>query len=251
MLDDCGLVPFVSDPDTGEQYQPSRGTGNSWVLLLAPELWPDQAADGYARYEKYFWQDLGWAAGFREFSRELENPEYEWGYDVDSGPILAGFSAAANAFGMAAARVNGRMDHAWTLSSQVLAATWPLPNGQLLGPRILSSQGHAPYLGEVCLLYLMAQTPAAGVPVVQGGHVPRCVYYGLAFYLVGGLILLGLAVLIVLRAWRGAATVMWLGFVTWGMLLAAGVGLALTGRVMMAAAVLALMLVAPGIRKWV
>lgn len=251
MLDGAGMVPFVSDPDSGEQYQPSRGTGNSWVLLLAPELWPDKAADWYARYETHFWQDLGWAAGFREFSRELKNPEYEWGYDVDSGPILAGFSAAANAFGMAAARVNGRMDQAWILSSQVLAATWPLPNGQLLGPRILSSSGHAPYLGEACLLYLMVQTPAAGVPVVQGGHVPRCVYYGLAFYLVGGLLLLGLAVWIVLRAWRGQTPVVGFGFVTWGILLATGFGLVLTGRVVMAAAVLVMMLVAPRIRKWV
>ena len=249
MLDACGLVPYCSDPDRGLQFQPSRGTGNSWVLVLVRELWPDLADEWYRYYEWHFWQDLGWATGFREFARALKLPEYEWGYDVDAGPILAGFSPAANAFGMAAARVNGRLDHARTLSSQVLAATWPLPGGQLLGPRLLSNQLHAPYLGEACLLYLMVQTPAEGVPVVQGGHVARCVYYGLGFYLLGGLVLLGLAVRMAWRAWCGKLPVQRLGFAVWGVLLVGAVILGFSGWVVTMAAVLLLALPAIGIRS--
>jgi hypothetical protein len=63
--------------------------------------------------------------------------------------------------------------------------------------------------------------------------------------------LLGLAAWIFLRAWRGKIPVFGLGFVMWGILLAAGIGLVITGRVVMAAAVLVMMLVAPRIRKWV
>ena len=45
--------------------------------------------------------------------------------DVDSGPV-------------GAARANGRFDHAYPLSAEMLFACWPLPDGTLLFPRILS-----------------------------------------------------------------------------------------------------------------
>lgn len=169
MLDKRGLVPYRVHADTGDtvkmyetsvpgKYEgPSRGIGNSYVLIFAPELWPDVAREWYELYERYFWQDFWWASGWREFPGDL--PNFEWGFDVDAGPIIAGFSPAANAFGVAAARVNGRFDHAWKLGAQVLAATWPLPDGSLLGPKVLSNRKHAPYLGEVNLLWLFTQTP--------------------------------------------------------------------------------------------
>ena len=40
-------------------------------------------------------------------------PQGEWTFDVDAGPVLAGFSPAANAYGVAAARAQGRFDHAY------------------------------------------------------------------------------------------------------------------------------------------
>jgi hypothetical protein len=107
------------------------------------------------------------------------------------------FSPAANAFGLAATRLNGRFDHSYTLAAQVITASWPLPNGRLLGCRILSSVGgrHAPYLGETALLFHLTQNPSAGVSVTRGGHLPLLVWMGLAFYFgVGGLVLF--------RAWR-------------------------------------------------
>ena len=179
-LDARGLPPYVAEPLTGEHSGISRGIGNSYVCLYAPEIYPDMAQTWYDAYIRYFWQERIGAAGFREYPNDLS--DYEWFFDVDSGPVVAGFSPAGNAYGMAAARVNGRFDHAWTLASQVLAASWPLPNGILLGPRILSNATHAPYLGEANLLYLLTQQPAQSQAIRLGGHIPPLVYGFLLFY---------------------------------------------------------------------
>jgi len=195
MLDACGLPPYLMDVKTAEHLGPSRGTGNSYVLIFAPELWPELAADWYARYETHFWQKAWWAEGWREYPRVLD-PKFgsymdgRLAYDVDAGPIIAGFSPAANAFGLADATINGRLDHAYTLGSQLTAATWPLPDGSLLGPRLLSSQCHAPYLGEACILFFLSQTPHQGATIVTGGHRPGCVTIGYVFYFGTGLALL-------------------------------------------------------------
>lgn len=196
MLDSRGLIPYLMEDETGRLLGPSRGVGNSYTLIFARELWPKRAKEWYRKYEKHFWQERWWAAGFREYPKQVE-PELEnyvdvrTIYDVDAGPIIGGFSPAANAFGMAAAKVNGRFDHAYTLSSQVIAASWPLPDGGLLGPRFISSREHAPYIGEACLLFFFSQHPHPTAQIVRGGHWPGCVYIALAFYLgLGALLLL-------------------------------------------------------------
>jgi hypothetical protein len=180
LLDDYGLIPYASDSKSGVILQPSRGICNSYVCIFAPELCPTQAGKWYALHEKYFWQNRITAEGFREFRRD--RPDSEWTFDVDSGPVIAGFSPAANAYGLAAARVNGRFDHAYTLAAQVLGASWPLADGTLLGPRIFSSLAHAPYLGEANLLFLLTRQPAPGMPLVTGGHRPLFFYFELLFY---------------------------------------------------------------------
>ncbi len=150
----------------------------SWVLLFAPDLWPEQAREWYGRYERSFWQDRGWAAGFREYARGTEP---DWTFEVDAGPVLDGFGTSASAFGIAAARRNGRFDEAFTLSSELVAASWPLPDGTLALPRAFSHAADAPYLGEAGILYFMTVQPAPGVPVVRGGHATGLVYFGLNF----------------------------------------------------------------------
>ena len=190
MLDACGLPPYVADARTGAAYDSSRGTGNSHTLIFAPELWPDLAHTWYAAYEKHFWQDPGWAAGFREYPRVAGKPETF--FEIDAGPVIRGFGPAANAFGLAATRINGRFDHAFTLGAQIVVASWPLPDGTLLGCRMLSSAGgqHAPYLGETALLFHLTQNPATGISVTHGGHLPLLVWIGLALYFgIGGLLL--------------------------------------------------------------
>ena len=190
MLDDDGLVPYLSEANSGEIMTPSRGICNSYVCIFAPELCSDTAALWYALYERHFWQKRMTAEGFREFRRG--EADGEWTFDIDAGPVIAGFSPAANAYGVAAARANGRFDHAYTLSVQILGACWPLADGSLLGPRILSSLTHAPYLGEANLLFLLTRQPAQGLPIVKGGHRPAFFYLELLFYFgIGVRILLG------------------------------------------------------------
>lgn len=162
------------------QVQPSRGIGTSWIAVFAPDLWPDRAARWYDTYEQWFWQERGWASGFREFARGRDR--LEWQVEVDAGPVLDGFGTSGSAFGIAAARRNGRLDHAYTLSSQLAAASWTLPDGTALAPRVLSHATAAPYLGEAAIMYFHAVQSAEGVPIVTGGHAPGLAYFGFVVY---------------------------------------------------------------------
>ena len=159
--------------------------------------------DWYARYEAAFWQDRGWAAGLREWARD--RGEDEWGFEIDAGPVLDGFGTSASAFGIAAARRNGRFDHAYTLSAQVAAAGWPLPDGTLLWPRAFSHAADAPYLGEAALAYFLSVQPVEDARVVRGGHLPGLVYVGLLVY--SGVTALGVWIAIgAVRRWRAHAS---------------------------------------------
>jgi hypothetical protein len=200
MLDRHGLPPYVADWRTGEAFDCSRGVGNSHTLIFAPELWPDLAAGWYAAYARHFWQERWWAAGFREYPRDAGKPENF--FEIDAGPVIAGFSPAANAFGLAATRLSGRFDHAWTLGAQIAAVSWPLPHGTLLGPRILSGvgAGHAPYLGETALLFHLTQNPPDGTPVTRGGRLTPFVWFLLAFYFGGGAVFVAAAGQVLRRA---------------------------------------------------
>jgi hypothetical protein len=202
MLDPRGLVPYSVDYVSRTQDEPSRGIGNSHVLISAPDLWPAQARQWYDLYEKYFWQQRWWAAGFREYPNDITNSIW---YDVDSGPIVDGFSISGNAFAVAAARRNGRFDHAFTITAQVLTACWPLPDGTQLGPRAISlfAGNHAPYLGESGIMFFLTQNPKDGMPVVTGGHLVGSVYLGLLFYIGGGGLILWIAARGLQKSLRG------------------------------------------------
>lgn len=242
--DSLGLVPFRVDLPGGDEVQPSRGIGTSWILLFAPDLWPERSREWYATYERYFWQDRGWAAGFREYA---PGTELEWTFEIDAGPVLDGFGTSASAFGIAAARRNGRFDHAYTLSSELVAASWPLPDGTLALPRAFSHAADAPYLGEAGILYFLTVQPADGVPIVRGGHASGLVYFGLFVYF--GVTLL--AVLLIVREARRLrrapteerAPVPALALATIATVLAIGLGV--LGHAFSAALAVALALLAP------
>ena len=221
LADVYGLPGYVANPDQGILEDASRGIGNSYVCVYCPELYPDWAPIWYNRYIEGFWQERVGAAGFREYSRKI--PGKDWFFDIDAGPVMAGYGPAANAYGVAAARANGHFDHAWILSSQVLAAAWPLPRGTWFGARILSNAAHAPYLGEANLLFLFTTLPAPGVSVITGGHMPPFVYGALLLYFGLGM----LALFASLRALRRTSTApvpRWstIQFRIWAALLIAG-----------------------------
>ena len=188
-----GLPPGESSARSGNPLGPARGCSNSYMTMVGPEVWPDAARGWYALYEKYFWQHRLWAVGFREWPRGDEHGD--WYFDVDSGPVVAGHGTAACAFGIGAARTNGRFDHAWPLSAEALVMSWPLPGGTLAGARILSNAMEAPYLGEAAMLMIFTRQPLAGVAEVKGGRLTGFVYVILCAYL-------AVAALFIFGVWR-------------------------------------------------
>ncbi len=179
--DRLGLVPFRVDLPSGTQLQPGRGIGTSWVLLFAPDLWGiDDARATYETYEANFYDRRWWAEGFREWARDGGEPE--WGFEIDAGPVLDGLGTAASAFGIAAARRNGRFDQAYALSSEMSAAGWTLPDGTLALPRAVSHAADAPHLGEAALAYFLTVQPAPGAPAVAATGIPPLARIGLVVY---------------------------------------------------------------------
>ncbi len=179
------LPPYRASAATGAPASDARGCGNSYFCLTAPELWPGEAREWFKFYEKSFWQQRLGFYGFREFPTGL--PNSDWHFDVDAGPVIAGFGMTANSFGVGAARKNGRFDLAYPLSAEMLATVWELPGGTLLLPRSLSNLSDAPMLGEVAILWLLSEQPEKGFPIKSGGSVPTFVYIVLLTALLVGL----------------------------------------------------------------
>lgn len=177
-----GLPTYIADPDTGQGIGSARGVGISFMLTWAPELWPETARSWYKIYDKQFWRP-GWAiAGFSEFPKNY--PYMDWAFvDVDAGPVIAGYSTGASAFGLGAARVNGHFEQAYPLGAQALAVSWPLPDGTLLGPRLLSNLSDAPFVGEAALLFSFTRTAITAETVPPTDALPLSVYVILLGYL--------------------------------------------------------------------
>jgi hypothetical protein len=182
-----GLPPYACEIGTGAPLGEARGCSNSYLLLVATELWPEEARAWYGRHERFFWQWRHGVAGFREFPADRASGN--WYLDVDAGPVIAGHGVAATAFGLGAALSNGRRDHAGPMLAELFAVAWPLPGGTLLLPRLLSNATDAPYLGEAAVLYIVSRQPSASAAraVVAGdGRIP-----GLVYLAIGGELVLG------------------------------------------------------------
>jgi len=169
-----GLPPYAASAGTGVPTSPPRGCANSYMGLTAPELWPVQAREWFALYDRFFWQQRICAVGYREYPSGL--PHSNWTMDVDAGPVIAGHGVAASTFGVGAARRNGRFDRAYPLAAEMLATVGELPNGVLIVPRLLSNLSDAPMLGEAAILWQLSIQPEKGFPLKTGGSVPPYVY---------------------------------------------------------------------------
>ncbi|UCC98250.1 MAG: hypothetical protein JSW66_20685 [Phycisphaerales bacterium] len=173
--EDTGLPAYMVDSRTGRARDSARGVGLSFMLIWAPELWPETARDWYAKYEQQFWQQGRWLAGFREYAKDVDMGWFVFN-DVDAGPVLYGYGAGACAFGVGAARVMGRFDHAYALGAEAIVGSWPLPDGTLLGPRFLSNLSDAPYLGEAAVLFAVTRRSVAQPEVADRGTLPWSVH---------------------------------------------------------------------------
>lgn len=179
------LPPYQAGPATGAPLSEARGCANSYMCLTSPELWPAQAKAWFDIYEASFWQKRAGFVGFREFPIGI--PNRDWTMDVDAGPVIDGFGVAANAFGVGAARRNGRFDLAYPISAEMLATVWELPDGTLAVPRSLSNLSDAPMLGEAAILWFLSIQPEKGFPVKTGGSISTFVYVVLISALLVGL----------------------------------------------------------------
>jgi len=197
--EDTGLPGYLAHAQKGHALDCARGIGLSFMLIWAPELWPETARDWYQKYERHFWQEDTWFAGFREYSRDIK---VNWFHmdDPDAGPVFKGYGTAACAFGIAASRAQGRYDHTRALAAQALVASWPLPDGSLLGPRLLSHFSEAPYLGEATTLFIFAHRSRVLAVSTASAGLPRSVYLALFVYISIGVYELGSA-LYALRRW--------------------------------------------------
>jgi len=194
-----GLPAYMADSHTGQGYGPARGVGIAFMLIWAPPLWEDTAQAWYASYDHHFWQREWATAGFREFSKELSYGK--WFIDVDAGPVIGGYGTAASAFGIGTARTYGRFDQAYPLSAEALTASWPLPDGTRLGPRMFSNLSDAPYVGETALLFSLTRPPLVEAGAPSDGFIPASVYFGILFYLVCGALLVWRMVFL-LKRWK-------------------------------------------------
>lgn len=177
-----GLPAYAADSVSGQRLDESRGCGNSYFTTFAPVVWAQDDPGWYQSYVTHFWQEDWFAAGFREFPHSSGDEYY---IDVDAGPVFQGYGTSATAFGIGAARVNGHFDHASTLSYQAVAASWPLPNGTMLFPRLFSNAEHAPYLGEVSILFQLTREPVnPGISQYHSGRMTGVVWVMLGIYAV-------------------------------------------------------------------
>jgi hypothetical protein len=201
------LPPFAANARTGVPMSEARGCANAYMCLTSPELWPAQARRWFELYDKFFWQQRITALGYREYARDV--PHSEWTAEVDGGPVIAGHGVAAGAFGIGAARKNGRFDRAYPLSAELLATVIELPNGMLAVPRLLSDLSDAPMLGEAAILWLLTTQPEKGFPLKTGGSLPGYVYIVLVTLFVLGTWLTTAAIWTFQQARRGPAPEVW------------------------------------------
>jgi hypothetical protein len=181
-----GLPAFQADSRSGRILQGGRGCGNSGILLFAGELDAVVADRWYGDYEKGYWKDTGWIAGFTEMPRGAGGTFQ----DVDSGPVLCEVGSVASAFGIGAAKAAGRFDRAAPLTMEAVACSWPTPFGFLL-PGFMGRVAVKSWsLGEVAMLFSMTRPTTAAATVPFDGHVPWIVWIMLLVYTGAGVFLI-------------------------------------------------------------
>ena len=189
LLTPDGMLPYDADALTG-QVGRSSGCASSAILLFAAELDQEVAQRWYGAHERHLWELKWGAAGLRELPSG-EGPE--WSFQVDTGPVVAGFGTTATAFGCGAARVAGRAQQARALGAEMVGFSWPLPDGSLLVPRLLSDLGDAPLVGEAAVVFVLSAGPVGEAAPRGRDALPSIVWLPVAFGLTAAATILVLA----------------------------------------------------------
>ena len=97
-----GLLPHRVDPRTGEALAGARGSSQSVINYFLIEIDPEWATEQYSLYRQQFIAPFLGVPGVREY------PSGVWGLgDVDSGPLVFGFSASATVVEIGTAQLYG------------------------------------------------------------------------------------------------------------------------------------------------
>ena len=227
-----GLPPYMFDLSCSCPGE-ARGCSSQWGIRWAAQVWPDTAKNWYVNFDKYYWQRRFGVAGFREYNKGSDLPN--WHFDIDAGPVAGGFGAAASAFGLGAARATGRIDHAYPLAVEAIVLSWPLPDGTLLLPRLLSDMFDAPYIGECSILFNMAQPTEKGFEITKASDLPGMIYWVLPLHLLVPLVLIASSISKLKRWWKDRKNVMLphadFQIVLWTALIVVGVMFLFYGRI--------------------
>ena len=183
MMDNFGdeLPPYTADAATGLPILASRGCTNGFFFSYAREIDRELADKLYTKFVADFWQEKYGAAGWREFPKWAEVPDYYM--DPDSGPVVEGFGTGATGLGLGVARAHGDHDRAGKLGAETLVTAIPMPNGRLLVPWLVSDRVHAPYFAEITILHQLSILPEDGEGNIPRATMPPIVWVLLVFEL--------------------------------------------------------------------
>jgi hypothetical protein len=161
-----GLLPHRVDPKTGYWIEGARGSSQSLIARFLIEVDPNKGRAQYALFRKQFITPFLGVPGVREY------PAGAGGFgDVDSGPLLFGFSASATIVAIGAAQVQGDLETASAMISASEAVGLPIE----WGGRKFYALGLIP-VGDAFLAWAKASrlwiTPMAdaGLPSLVAGR---------------------------------------------------------------------------------
>jgi hypothetical protein len=161
-----GLLPHRVESLTGDLLQGARGSSQSLITRFLIEVDPVWGRTQYALFRRQFVEPFLGAPGVREYPARVDGPG-----DIDSGPLVAGFSPSATVVMIGAAQVQGDRELADALIDASEAAGLPI--------RLLGSKrywfGLLP-IGDAFLVWAKTSRPwvanwsVADLPqVVEGG----------------------------------------------------------------------------------
>jgi hypothetical protein len=174
-----GLLPHRVDPRSGEMIEGARGSSQSLISRFLIEVDPAWGRAQYALFRDQFIASFLGVPGVREYSAGAGG----FG-DVDSGPLLFGFSASATVVAIGAAQVQGDRETASAMISAGEAVGFPFE----WGGRKFYAFGLLP-IGDAFLVWAKASRPwiapvaDAGLPSLVAG-LWRLPFHIVAFMMV-------------------------------------------------------------------
>lgn len=121
--DENGMIPHAVVPATGKSEDPARGSSQSLMLILLAEIDREFAVQQFQLYKTNFLDTRFGLTGIREY------PKGQWKLgDIDSGPLVFGFGAAATTVGIPALTAFGDAENATRVSELIEAAAMPVEN---------------------------------------------------------------------------------------------------------------------------